>query len=104
MHAHDKDAATETLTPRVMFRGKLMQIISGTLLCVVPAVAVHAGEFNINDKLRGITSVRYRMYFELMFRQTRNRLPNRSRQMASHHGACGKPDSQTQICVAIGGI
>ena len=48
-------------------RGKLTQIFWGALLCAVAAVAVQAEEFKTNDKLSGVTSVRYTMYFELMF-------------------------------------
>jgi hypothetical protein len=48
-------------------RGKLTQIFWGALLCAVAAVVVQAEEFETNDKLRGVTSVRHTMYFELMF-------------------------------------
>jgi hypothetical protein len=48
-------------------RGRPMQIVWGALLCAVAAAAAHAEEFEVNYKLGGVTSVRYRMYLELMF-------------------------------------
>ena len=81
MNIHNKNAAAkaamnkrrdEFRTRRVgarmtRNRSKLTQIFWGALLCAVAAVPVQAEEFKTNDKLSGVTSARYTMYFELIF-------------------------------------
>jgi hypothetical protein len=77
MNEPDKNAAkniTATKKPRLALRTRrvgakmLMQMISGALLCAVAVAAARAQEeFDVNYKLGGVTSVRYTMYFELMF-------------------------------------